>query len=176
MIVLCVFEDRSWSGEEGSTAVLSLAAVSACLGVVLKSFYAHQDVGSDKVAGVRSITLRFGANTKKVVLGPVATLQVALFASTGLGMVAGAYSNLRIRIALSVSERGQGHTHVVVSGNPEEPFGDLLRYSLFRCAFAKISESEHQIPAVCRTIRDEFLLTIYKKCSVELHDGIVIYP
>ena len=81
---------RSWSPEKGSVAVLSLATLYACLSVVLQLFHEHQDVESDKVAGVRDIRLRFEANARQVVLGPVATLQVALLASTGLGMVAGA--------------------------------------------------------------------------------------
>ncbi len=40
---------------------------------------------------------------------------------------------------------------------------------MFRCAFAKISESEHNILAVCKTIRDEFFPLVYNKCCVDLH-------
>lgn len=86
---------RSWSGEReytaggGHAALWCLAGAYACWGVVFESVYAHQDVGSDKAAGVKSIALRFAEKTKGMVVGPVAALQVALLASAGLGMGAG---------------------------------------------------------------------------------------
>ena len=87
---------QSWSGEGGSTAgeghaaLWCLAAAYACWGVVFESVYAHQDIGSDEAAGVKSIALRFREKTKGMVVGPVAALQIALLASAGLGMGAGA--------------------------------------------------------------------------------------
>ena len=86
---------RSWIGNGGSTsgeahAVLwSLAAAYAFWGVFLKSVYAHQDVGSDAVASVKRIWRRLEEKAEDAVLEPVAMLQIALFASTGLGIVIG---------------------------------------------------------------------------------------
>jgi len=87
---------RSWSGEgastagEGHAALWCLVAAYACWGVVFESVYAHQDIESDEAAGVKSIALRFREKTKGMVVGPVAVLQIALLASAGLGMGAGA--------------------------------------------------------------------------------------
>ena len=86
---------RSWIGNGGfntgeAHAVLwSLAAAYACWGVVLKSVYAYQDVGSDAVASVKHIWRRLEEKAEDAVLEPIAMLQIALVASTGLGIVIG---------------------------------------------------------------------------------------
>ena len=85
---------RCWIGKGARTGdthamLWSLAAAYACLGAVLKSVYAHQNVGSDAVASVKRIWRKFGEKAEDVVLEPAAMLQIALFASTCLGIVIG---------------------------------------------------------------------------------------
>ena len=81
-------EVESTSGESHA-ALWCLAAAYACWGVVFESVYAHQDIGSDEAAGVKSMALRFREKTKGMAVGPVAALQIALLAGAGLGMGAG---------------------------------------------------------------------------------------
>lgn len=66
-------------------SVGALYAANVAWTIIYDTIYAHQDIQDDSKAGVKSIALKFGDNTK-FLLSSLAVLQVALLVATGLAM------------------------------------------------------------------------------------------